>query len=318
MLPAPEVQGMTFASFHLRVHGFHCDLYGHVNHARYLEFLEAAQQLAARFGVRRVEQRGTQARRLARKYNLLYVSFIIFFCYFYVSITFNPTEVAENLKVKEVVVGDGQRRRRYAVCYNPQEDQRQKCHRERLIQELEAELASLSDQREGYNKRACTLRTSARYGRLLKETPKGLAVDRKAIKELERFDGKFVVHSNDDTLTAEDLALGYKQQQRVEEAWRTMKSGLKMRPVYHWAPHRIHAHIAITVLSLLLERVIEQANQDTWRNIRDDLKQIQLAQLLSPNGTVWQVTEPRPEASATVRAPRAARPPWREEQRRNK
>jgi thioesterase-3 len=43
MLPAPEVQGMTFASFDLRVHGFHCDLYGHVNNARYLEFLEAAR-----------------------------------------------------------------------------------------------------------------------------------------------------------------------------------------------------------------------------------------------------------------------------------
>lgn len=210
-------------------------------------------------------------------------------------------EVAENLKVKEVVVGDGERRRRYAVCYNPQEAQRQKRHRQRLIQELEAELVSLSDQSEGYNKRACMLRTSARYGRLLKETPKGLAVDRKAIKELERFDGKFVVHSNDDTLTAEDMALGYKQQQRVEEAWRTMKSGLKMRPVYHWAPHRIHAHIAITVLSLLLERVIEHAAEDTWRNIRDDLKQIQLAQLLSPNGTVWQVTEPKPAATKRLK-----------------
>ncbi|MDO8369797.1 MAG: hypothetical protein Q7S71_03665 [Candidatus Nitrotoga sp.] len=47
-----------------------------------------------------------------------------------------------------------------------------------------------------------------------------------------------MVHSNDDTLTAEDMALGYsyKQQQRVEEAWRTTKSGLKMRPVFHWAP----------------------------------------------------------------------------------
>ena len=43
MLRAPEVQDMTFASFDLRVHGFHCDLYGHVNHARYLEFLEAAR-----------------------------------------------------------------------------------------------------------------------------------------------------------------------------------------------------------------------------------------------------------------------------------
>ena len=53
---------------------------------------------------------------------------------------------------------------------------------------------------------------------------------------MARLDGKFVVHSNDDTLSAEDMALGYKQLQRVEEAWRTLKSGLKLRPVYHWAP----------------------------------------------------------------------------------
>jgi transposase len=210
-------------------------------------------------------------------------------------------KVAENLEVKEVVVGDGERRRRYAVCFNPQEARRQRRHRERLIKELEAELASLADQRDGYSKRACALRTSRRYGRLLKETRKGLAIDRNAVKELERFDGKFVVHSNDDTLSAEDMALGYKQQQRVEEAWRTLKSGLKMRPVFHWAPHRIHAHIAITVLSLLLERVIEHAGEDTWRNIRDDLKQIQLAQLLSPNGTIWQVTDPRPEAAKLLK-----------------
>ena len=37
---------------------------------------------------------------------------------------------------------------------------------------------------------------------------------------MERPDGKFVVHGNDDSLSAEDLALGYKQLQRVEEAWR--------------------------------------------------------------------------------------------------
>jgi len=211
-------------------------------------------------------------------------------------------KVAENLEVKEVIVGEGERRRRYAVCFNPLEAKRQKAHRETLIQELEAELASLADQSEGYSKRACALRTSARYGRLLKETAKGLAIDRRAITELERFDGKFVVHSNDDSLTAEDMALGYKQQQRVEEAWRTMKSGLRMRPVFHWAPHRIHAHIAITVLSLLLERAIEHACQDTWRNIRDDLKQIQLAQLSSPNGTVWQVTDPGLNADKRLKA----------------
>jgi transposase len=110
-----------------------------------------------------------------------------------------------------------------------------------------------------------------------------------------------VVHSNDDTLTAEDMVLGCKQQQRVEQAWRTTKSALNMRPVYHWAPHRIHAHIAITVLSLLPERVIQHTAEDTRRNIRDDLKQIQLAQLLSPKGTFWQVTEPKPAAAKRLK-----------------
>jgi hypothetical protein len=219
-------------------------------------------------------------------------------------------KVADNLEVKEVVIGDGERRRRYAVCFNAQEARRQRAHRQERIHELEAELACLADQHGGgHSKRVCALRTSARYGRLLKETKTGLALDRQAIAELERFDGKFVVHSNDDTLTAEDMALGYKQQQRVEEAWRTMKSGLKMRPVFHWAPHRIHAHIAITVLSLLLERAIEHACQDTWRNIRDDLKRIQLAQLSSPHGTVWQVTEPTEAALNRLKALKIKTPP---------
>jgi hypothetical protein len=104
------------------------------------------------------------------------------------------------------------------------------------------------------------------------------------------------------------MALGYKQQQRVEEAWRTMKNGLKLRPVYHWAAYRIHAHAAITVLSLLLERTIEHACQDTWRNIRDDLEQIQLALLLSPHGRVWQVTEPSQDAAKRLKTLRIPPP----------
>src|SRR5699024_9617225 len=77
-----------------------------------------------------------------------------------------------------------------------------------------------------------------------------------------------------------------------EQAWRQLKSGLHFRPVYHWAVHRIHAHVALTVLALLLERMAELACADAWHNIRYDLEQIKLAQLLSPNGTVWQVTAP--------------------------
>jgi hypothetical protein len=61
--------------------------------------------------------------------------------------------------------------------------------------------------------------------------------------------------------------------------------------------NRIHAHVALCVLGLWLERVIEQACGNMWRHIRADLEQRKLAQLLSPHGAVWQVTEPSPEAS---------------------
>ena len=125
----------------------------------------------------------------------------------------------------------------------------------------------------------------------------------------ERLDGKFVVHSNDDTLTPSDLALGYKQLQQVERAWRLLKSGLRIRPIFHWAPHRIRAHVSLTMLALLLERLAENACGDTWRNIRDDLRQIKLAQFLTPKGSVWQVTEPSPAAANRLKALKIPKPP---------
>jgi hypothetical protein len=219
--------------------------------------------------------------------------------------------VADNLHVKEVVVGEGERRRRYVVCHNPQEEKRQCAHRRQVLRELEAELASLQDiQGEGHTKRVCQLRASRRYGRYLRLTKGGLLrIDAAKRRAEERLDGKFVVHSNDDSLTPADLALGYKQLQRAEEAWRTLKSGLQLRPVYHWAVHRIHAHVALSVLALLLERVVEQACGDTWRNIRADLNQIKLAQLWSPHGEVWQVTEPSPEAAQHLKCLEMKNPP---------
>lgn len=219
--------------------------------------------------------------------------------------------VADNLRVKQVTLGDGERRRRYVVCHNPQEEKRQRKHRDQVLKELGAELGSLQHtDGEEHSKRVCRLRASGRYGKYIRLGKGGRPeIDWKKVREERRYDGKFVVHSNDDTLTSEDMALGYKQLQRVEQAWRTLKSGLGLRPVFHWAPHRIHAHVALTVISLLLERVAEHACGDTWRNIRDDLKQIKLAQLLSPEGTVWQVTDPRAAASNRLQSLQIKNPP---------
>jgi hypothetical protein len=192
--------------------------------------------------------------------------------------------VAPSLQVKEVVVGEGARRRRYVVWFNLEEAQRQRTHREQVLAELEAVLPALQASRDrAHTKRACALGASERYGKYLSQDRHGrLAVDPARVRQAERLDGKFVVHSNDDTLTPADLALGYKQLTQVERAWRLLKSGLRIRPIFHWAPHRICAHVSLTMVALLLERLAERARGDTWRNIRDDLRQIKLAQFLTP------------------------------------
>ncbi len=129
------------------------------------------------------------------------------------------------------------------------------------------------------------------------------------VKAAERRVGKFVVHGNDDTLSAEDLALGYKQLYRVEQSWRQLKSEPRLRPVHHRVARRIHAHIALAVIALLLERLAEHTCGDTWRNIRDDLKQIKLVRLSGPNGDLLQVTEPRPNAFKRLKSLQIKPPP---------
>ena len=125
----------------------------------------------------------------------------------------------------------------------------------------------------------------------------------------ERYDGKWVVASNDDTLSVEDIALGYKQLMLVEECWRTMKSGLRMRPVFHWPPHRIEAHVKLCVLSLLLERIAEIRGADTWRNLVAQLDTIKVVEYLRAGVRIHQTSEVRPKVAEILRKLGVPRPP---------
>lgn len=220
--------------------------------------------------------------------------------------------VAENLHVKEVIVGDGERRRRYVVCHNPQEAERQRQHRERLLEHLRLELESQAEPvREGRHvKHTCELVSSRRYGRYLRQTRGGIPkIDRAAVMAEAKLDGKWVITSNDDTLSAEDLALGYKQLMRVEECWRTMKSGLRTRPIFHWTAHRICAHVSLCVLTLLLERIAERRAGDTWRNILDRLDTIKVVEYERGSARVRQTTELRKDVADLLRTLKVEPPP---------
>src|SRR5581483_11361799 len=109
--------------------------------------------------------------------------------------------VRENLRVKEVWVPHreaGERRRRYVVCFNPQEAERQRRHRARIVHLLEAELAALERAGVDHPKRACELMASLRFRPYLRQLKGGrLRLDRRAVRAAARYDGKFVVTSND-------------------------------------------------------------------------------------------------------------------------
>src|SRR4029453_3377676 len=142
-------------------------------------------------------------------------------------------DVAPHLRVKEVYVGEGERRRRYVVCHNPDEAAREQAHRARL---LELGRAALHVRQADNPKRACEVMTSRRFGRYLRMDARGrLSLDTTKVAAEAKYDGKFVVTTNDDTLDAADVALGYTSMTLIEGCFRRMKTtGLQTRPIYHW------------------------------------------------------------------------------------
>jgi transposase len=95
-------------------------------------------------------------------------------------------------------------------------------------------LTALDKREEQHPKAACTLMASKRYGRYLSTDRHGRPkLDAAKVKAAEKFDGKFVVITNDDTLSAEDVALAYKAGAMIESCFRRMKqTGLEVRPMF--------------------------------------------------------------------------------------
>src|SRR3978361_989997 len=133
-------------------------------------------------------------------------------------------EVAGNLQVKEVWVGDGERRKRYVLCLNPLEAERQRQHRQQVLMEIEAELTALDKREDDHPTAAWNLMASKRYSRYLSTDRHGRPkLDAAKVRAAEKFDGKFVVITNDDTLSAEDVALAYTDGAMIEYCFRRME-----------------------------------------------------------------------------------------------
>jgi hypothetical protein len=199
--------------------------------------------------------------------------------------------IADNLHIKEVFAGEGTGRRRYVIAYNPQQAELDRINREQILQRLSCELEVLN--RKHKTKAQCKLLLHRSMGRYVKELKSGkLKVDKAKVRQDEKLDGKYLLSTSDQHLSAEDIALGYKQLLEVERAFRTLKSTLCLRPVYHSKDERIRSHVLLCWLALLLIRIAEVETGLSWPRIRRHMQQQNLIDFFGKNGRILQHTEP--------------------------
>ncbi len=203
-------------------------------------------------------------------------------------------QVADNLRVKQVRLGDGDR---FVIAHNPEAADRDAVVRTRLVQRL-GEMIAGTD-KLSTTKRAelrGVLSTKPGLNRYLRVTAGGLLrVDAGAIAAEEKLDGKYLLRSNDPHLTAEDIASGYKQLLEVERGWRDMKQILDLRPVHHRLEDRIRAHVILCWLALLLIRITATRTGETWTNLRRELQRLHVGYFTGDAGTYRQTTETTPQ-----------------------
>jgi len=174
--------------------------------------------------------------------------------------------VDETLAVKEVGVGD----HRYVICLNRSEAVKDAFAREAILEKLRATLSRNGPKAVVGNKG---------FSRFLKVARGSVTIDEKAVQRDARLDGKYVLRTNTD-LPAAEVATTYKSLWRVERCFRTTKSTLEVRPIFHHHDDTSIGHIVGCFLALRLEvdlqRRLDKAEVEvSWPDLMRDLAQVQ-------------------------------------------
>jgi hypothetical protein len=216
-------------------------------------------------------------------------------------------EITPNLRAKEVVIGQGERRRRYILCLNAEEAARERRHREAILELLRRELERLGSD---HPKAACRLVSSQRFGPYLSLDGQGRpSIDGAKVRRAAQLDGKFVLTTNDDSLSAADIALGYKGMWIIEACFRKMKTtGLGIRPMFHWTPRRIVAHVKLCTLALMIQRAAEIAAEAPWSQLADALERLKAVRYTAEGETIVQASRVTPELAAILKKLSISRP----------
>ena len=208
------------------------------------------------------------------------------------------------LKVKEVWVKE----RRYIVCLNEEERRKDAHDREAIVAHLKEQLRSGDKSLVG----------NKGYRRYLKLEGSGhFVIDEKQVKAEERYDGIWVLRTN--TLyNIETVAHVYKALWTVEDIFRTTKSILETRPVYHKRDETIRGHVFCSFLALLLKQELEsrikQADLEwEWKEVIRGLDALQQVEANFQGRRFLFRSQLTAHASQAVRATGVAIPPTLQE-----
>jgi len=204
------------------------------------------------------------------------------------------TTIDEHLFAKEIVLGDGAKRQRLVLVKNTKEQKRAEETRQQLIRTLEEKIKPFNARKKKSpdNKALQSLKSHRLYGKYLIELKDGrLKIDRDKFQFESRYDGKYLLESSDDTLSLRDIVLGHKQLYDVEQAFRTLKTTLELRPNYHSRDDRIKCHILLCFMALVLARIVEHKTKKTWSHVRSEMARLHCGEFQIESKKFRQLTE---------------------------
>ena len=203
------------------------------------------------------------------------------------------------LNIKEVSV-EG---RRYVVCLNEDQAKKDAADRQAIIAGLGEALKNGDKSlvgNKGYRKYLCT------------EGPH-FRIDEDKVKAEARFDGKWVLRTNT-TLSSAQVALKYKQLWMVEYLFRSAKSLLGTRPVFHKYDRTIRGHVFCSFLALVLRRLLQDRIDAKgccleWADTLLSLDDLTETQLDHQGKRFFLRSDPKPTCTRVFQAVGVAMPP---------
>ena len=152
--------------------------------------------------------------------------------------------------------------RKLIVTYSKKRAKKDKSDREKGIKKLKAKLekeksvkSHLSNQ--GY-KKYLQLEGKEEDNKSKTSCDLTIVLNEEKIKEDEKWDGlKGLIVNENSTLSNDEIVTQYSNLWQVEESFRITKHDLKIRPIYHWTPKRVKAHLAISFAAYMLTRYLE-------------------------------------------------------------